>query len=173
MDQRSRQLREELDDYVPCDALERHSIGLVKRYLTWLHAPFDAASDPTHVTASAIVLGDDHSVVVHRHKRLGIYLQPGGHVDRDESAEQAAARELQEETGLVLIPEALVHVDVHQGPRGHVHLDLRYLFRLRTAPVFSPASGESDDVRLVPFEWVQTRGEASLRRAVEAVAKRA
>jgi len=172
MDQRSRQLKALLDGYVPWDARERHSLGQLKQYLAWLDAPFDATSDPTHVTASAIVLSDDGSVVVHRHKRLGIYLQPGGHVDADEPPEQAAARELQEETGLSLEPGALVHVDVHEGPRGHVHLDLRYRFWLHTAPVFCPAGGESNDVRLVPLEWILAHSETSLRRAVEAAVRR-
>ncbi|MEX2532479.1 MAG: NUDIX domain-containing protein [Nitriliruptoraceae bacterium] len=168
MDQRSRQLRAVLDGFVASDVREYHCVTVVKRYLAWLDAPFDATSDPTHVTASAIVVTDACSVVVHRHKRLGIYLQPGGHVDGDESPEQAAGRELHEETGLVLNAERLVHVDVHEGPRGHVHLDLRYLFRLHAMPVFRPAEDESNDVRLVSHEWIIMHGETSLRRAVEA-----
>lgn len=171
MDQRSRHLNDVLDGFVPGDAHEHHCVAVLKRYLAWLDAPFDASSDPTHVTASAIVVSDDCSVVVHRHKRLGIYLQPGGHVDGEESPEQAASRELAEETGLELKADRLVHVDVHEGPRGHVHLDLRYLFRLHTTPVFRPASGESNDVRIVSPEWIMAHSESSLRRAVKAALK--
>jgi GNAT superfamily N-acetyltransferase len=49
-------------------------------------------------------------------------------------------------------PAQLLHVDVHPGPRGHTHLDLRYHF---TAPpaVPSPPAGESGDVRW--FSWMQ------------------
>ena len=45
-----------------------------------------------------------------------------------------------------------MHVDVHAGPRGHTHLDLRYRF---TAPAVEPAppDGESPDVAW--FSWAQ------------------
>ena len=39
---------------------------------------------PTHVTASGIVVGR-RGTVLHRHKRLGIWMQPGGHIDAGES----------------------------------------------------------------------------------------
>ena len=54
----------------------------------------------------------------------------------------AAVRETLEETGLAAShPEpgpTLVHVDVHDAPKGHVHLDLRYLLH---APDDDPRSG--------------------------------
>ncbi|MDP9441404.1 MAG: NUDIX hydrolase, partial [Actinomycetota bacterium] len=59
-----------------------------------------------------------------------------------------------EETGLPLHDPAggpqLVHVDVHPGPRGHTHLDVRYL---ALAPDLDPAPppGESQQVRW--FGW--------------------
>jgi ADP-ribose pyrophosphatase YjhB (NUDIX family) len=43
----------------------------------------------------------------------------------------------------------LVHVDVHRAPRGHVHLDLRYLLAADGQP--APAAGESQAVRW--FTW--------------------
>ena len=46
----------------------------------------------THVTASAIVVGQ-RGVVLHRHRRLHRWLQPGGHLDPGETPEEAAVRE--------------------------------------------------------------------------------
>ena len=95
-------------------------------------------------------------MVLHLHKRLGIWLQPGGHVDGGETPWGAAQRETIEETGLPVTPTGdsseLIHVDVHPGPRGHTHLDLRYHF---TAPPVEPAppEGESPDVRW--FTWAE------------------
>ena len=88
-------------------------------------------ADPTHITGSALIVGP-RGIVLLRHRRLGIWVQPGGHVDPGETPWDAARREAIEETGLPVRflgtqPE-LAHVDVHPGGRGHTHLDLRYLF---------------------------------------------
>ena len=87
-------------------------------------------------------------VLLHRHRRLGIWLQPGGHVEPDERPEDAALRETVEETGFrVRHPQGgpmLVHVDEHPGPDDHIHLDLRYLL---LADSGSGPSLPAEDVR--------------------------
>jgi len=118
-----------------------------------LSDPFDRTADPVHVTGSAIVLGP-RGTVLHWHKRIGGWLQPGGHVDPGETPSQTALRETHEETGLaVRHPDGgprLVHLDVHPaGP--HVHLDLRYLLVSEDAEP-APAPGESPDVRWFTFD---------------------
>lgn len=130
------------------DDREQRSIEAFLAAFDQLSRPFDEHADVTHVTASAIVVSE-RGVLLHRHKRLGIWLQPGGHVDDGETPWDAAVRETLEETGLTAshLPEGqrLAHVDVHPGPRGHTHLDLRYLLH---APAVdpSPPEGESPDV---------------------------
>ena len=127
----------------PVDERERTSIERFLLEFARLDEPFSEHADATHVTASAIVVGV-RGVVLHKHKRLGLWLQPGGHIDPGEAPWQAAVREAQEETGLPVAPlagptsPALVHVDVHPGPRGHTHLDLRYLL---VADDVEPAPG--------------------------------
>jgi 8-oxo-dGTP pyrophosphatase MutT (NUDIX family) len=114
-----------------------------------LDDPCDEYAGPTHVTASAIVVGP-RGTVLHRHKRLGIWMQPGGHIDRGETPEVAARREATEELGLgVDHPPAgprLIHVDVHEAAQGHIHLDLRYLLRGEDADP-NPPPGESPHAR--------------------------
>jgi len=145
----------------PVDSRERDSIAQFLETFDTLDRPFDEHASPTHVTASAIITGDA-GVVLHRHKRLGLWLQPGGHIDAGEHPWDGARREALEETGLTVSPVAvepstLLHVDVHPGPRGHTHLDLRYHF---TAPsvVPTPPEGESPDVAW--FSWAQAIGVA-------------
>jgi len=118
-----------------------------------LDRPLDEHADPTHVTASAVVVGP-RGTILHRHKRLGRWLQPGGHIDPGEAPWDAAVREVAEETGLrAAHPDGaprLVHVDVHAGGRGHTHLDLRYLLLAGDADCVPP-EGESPEVGW--FAW--------------------
>jgi 8-oxo-dGTP pyrophosphatase MutT (NUDIX family) len=132
-------------------ALSPREIASRSRYLLELDRlrdPFDRNANSIHVTGSAIVLGP-RGVVLHRHKRIGVWMQPGGHLEPGEAPWAAALRETQEETGLpVRHPsqgKQLVHLDVH--PAGmHLHLDLRYLvFSDDVEP--SPPPGESQYVR--------------------------
>lgn len=90
--------------------------------------------DPGHFTVSAFVLSPDReSLLLVHHQKLGRWLQPGGHFEsEDRSIEDAARREVLEETGvsdLRLLGSTLMRIDVHQIPRHedeppHLHIDL-------------------------------------------------
>lgn len=149
---RRRRLVRQLAAHAPADGREQRALRRTLAMVRWLRAPFDEQADPCHVTASAIVVDEDGMVALHRHRRLGTWLQPGGHVEPGETCEQAALREVAEETGLVgrLDPTAApLHVDVHDGPRGHLHLDVRWLVLVPAGSVPAPAPGESPDVRFL------------------------
>ncbi len=119
-----------------------------------------------HVTGSGIVVGP-RGVVLLEHKRLGIWLQPGGHIDPGETPWDAALREslARRPASTVWIcrpvrrsdgvPE-LVHVDVHAGGRGHTHLDLRYLIDGRRGRS-RPPEGESQQIGW--FDWDRRSNE--------------
>jgi 8-oxo-dGTP pyrophosphatase MutT (NUDIX family) len=159
-------LRAALAAHRPRDERERTSLRRTRSLLDWLSAPLDETADPTHVTGSAIVLDRDGRVLLHRHKRVGIWLQPGGHVDPGESVPEAAVRETLEESGLRAAhpPEGptLVHVDVHEGPRGHVHLDVRYLLYADADAPLRPSPGESPDVGWFEPDRATALADASL-----------
>ncbi len=156
----------------PVDERESRSIEALLDRLTWPGDPFSEEESDHHVTASAFVLSS-RGIVLHRHRRLKIWLQPGGHVDLGESPEAAALRETVEETGLVarhLVPTNLFHVDVHPGPHGHTHYDLRYVL---VAPPHDPTPppGESPEVFWFDFASAQARCAPDLRAAIAKVAR--
>lgn len=168
------QLRSLVDAHVPASPREAHSRRRMLAYLQWLPRPLDQDADPVHVTGSAIVLDGRGHTLLHRHKRLGLWLQPGGHVDPGESPAEAAARETVEESGLpVRHPDGgplLVNVDVHEGGRGHLHLDLRYVLEADGDAPFAPAAGESRDIRWIDVADIESWGDRSVSEAVRAAA---
>jgi len=149
------EILEVLSVRTPVDERERESIEKFLADVPHLVEPYDEALGLVHVTASAIVVSDaGDKVALHLHKRLGMWLQPGGHIDAGETPAQGALREAEEETGLPVRHEdgtgLFVHVDVHAGPKGHTHHDLRYVVRAPEVPM-NPAEGESPDARW--FTW--------------------
>lgn len=130
-----------------------------------------------HITAAAwIVSADARKALLVHHRKLGLWLQPGGHADGDPLPHRVALREAEEETGLSgleiwrrdgeLLP---LDVDVHGIPAtpaepAHDHLDIRYLM------IASPdetllVSEESHAVRWFDYEELETiSGEESLLR---------
>lgn len=101
-------------------------------------------------------------VLLLKHKKLQMWLPPGGHIEPHELPDEAAVREVLEETGLsVALTSAPTFTGV-PGPRvlarpegiqledispGHQHIDLVYFARLagtESAPVQNVE--ESDDI---------------------------
>jgi 8-oxo-dGTP pyrophosphatase MutT (NUDIX family) len=136
------------------DDRERDGIDKFLREIEQLgDDPFDEHAGPVHVTTSALIVGP-RGVVLHSHRLLSIWVAPGGHIDRGENPWDAAVREATEETGLAVghvagVPN-LVHVDVHAGPHGHTHLDLRYLLDGGDA---DPAPPPDESQEVAWFSW--------------------
>lgn len=166
-----------LSSYEPSDAREH-------AFLTRMHAlarspsPFDRGSfAPGHFTASAFVVEpNSHSLLLILHRKLGLWLQPGGHIDPgDEMAELAARREVLEETGVrELSPlfgnAGIFDVDIHAIPPrknepGHEHFDVRFAFA--AADPTLTCSDEVAGARWVPLAELPTltSDESVLRAA--------
>ena len=53
-----------------------------------------------HFTASALIINGEGKVLLVNHRKLGVWLYPGGHVEEGETPDEAVVREVREETGL-------------------------------------------------------------------------
>ncbi len=138
MDRRAALLRL-LTAYAPTDPDEqRYRMQMLEVAAVALD-PFDRHGyAPGHFTASAFIVHPegDRALLIH-HGKIGIWVQPGGHVDPgDTGLIEAARREVEEETGvadLTPITEGLFDIDVHEFPETlgqprHLHFDLRFGF---------------------------------------------
>ena len=96
---------------------------------------FERTCRPGHITGSAwLVDAAGERVLLTHHRKLGRWLQLGGHSDGDPDPLAVALREAREESGLAVraLDEAIFDLDVHRIPaRGdepaHRHYDVRFL----------------------------------------------
>ena len=171
---------DELDAYVP-DAPREHAMrAQLRAFVAGNAACFDRTSLAGHVTGSAwIVDRAGQFVLLLHHRKLGRWLQPGGHADGSPDVRAVALREALEESGLrSLAPAAhdIFDLDVHAIPaRGsepaHLHYDVRFAFF--GDPSETPVtSAESHAVAWVPLADVEHFDiDDSVRRLVAKTAR--
>ena len=136
--------------------------------------------EPGHLTASAFITRrNDQEMFLIFHKKLQLWLQPGGHIESgDASIFAAATRELHEEVGAfdALSDGSLFDIDIHEIPAhknepAHFHYDLRFLFREQNdAP---KATEEVADGRYFSCaDLAQNADDASVKRVAQMLSGR-
>lgn len=134
-----------------------------------------------HFTATAFIVHDGKTLLL-RHRRLGRWMPPGGHVDADETPEETARRECLEETGLdveivgedgpdlfarnpaegmmlkkpfAMLLEHIPPSDERNEP-AHQHMDFLFIARLKDpSQAMRIATDESDEIRWFTREDVE------------------
>lgn len=93
-----------------CDTAEFNRLAEEQRWMdgvraAWAHAPYP----PIFVTADCVVVASGHLLLIRRGHAPGaeLWALPGGFVEQDELAAEAALRELVEETGINVDVDAL------------------------------------------------------------------
>ncbi|MFD8977844.1 NUDIX hydrolase [Streptomyces sp. NPDC059593] len=144
-------------------------------YLEHLAAHPDGMYKPCgagHLTSSALVIDPARErVLLTLHKKLGMWLQMGGHCeDGDATVEAAALREATEESGIAglsLLPGGPVRLDRHPIPAPcHWHLDVQYA-ALAPAGAVAEISEESLDLRWFAYGEVADVADTSVVRLLE------
>lgn len=125
-------------------------------------------NDIKHFTATAMIRNEKGEFLLHKHRKLGFWLPPGGHIDPNEEPHEAVIREVLEETGLTCkvlscgypfksqimdsahtqslpVPMAILKEFIADKQKGdHWHIDMIYLCEL-LIPM---------DVPFKEFQWV-------------------
>lgn len=122
-----------------------------------------------HFTATTIIVYKKKALL-HLHKKLGIWIPVGGHIDRDELPQIAALREIKEETGLevklynpdkqiemgsaqqLLRPMHLLLEDINQF---HQHIDFIY-YATADSDGLKPQDGETADLKWFTADEIKT-----------------
>ena len=113
-----------------------------------------------HFTATTIIV-HNKKVLLHLHKKLGIWIPVGGHIDRDELPQVAALREIKEESGLnvdLYNPDKQIemgdvkqlfrpmHILLEDINQFHQHIDFIYYAKSDTDEL-SPQNGETNNLK--------------------------
>jgi ADP-ribose pyrophosphatase YjhB (NUDIX family) len=99
-----------------------------------------------HFTVTGFVV-EGGATLLHWHRKIGIWLPPGGHIEADEDPVQAVLREVREETGIMgeivrerpayafenvaqlPSPLSIIVADVEHDEDTHQHIDFSYVVR--------------------------------------------
>ncbi|MFQ3232024.1 MAG: 8-oxo-dGTP pyrophosphatase MutT (NUDIX family) [Reinekea sp.] len=162
-----------LDQYTPSDALEAEAHAFIRNFVTQQPRYWARDTLEGHLTASAWITNKDQSkAVLLHHKKLDIWVQPGGHVDdEDKTLAQASMREAMEETGLTDLAfhqYGIFDLDVHAIPERknepkHWHLDVRFWLVANNETL--NINEESNDLKWLSREEIEvlTQEESVLR----------
>ena len=173
-----------LDSHSPVDDEEALHLRNIQAFVGRHGDPFAREVLEGHLTGSAFVLDPAGRVLLTHHKKLGIWVQLGGHSDGEREAPAVAMREAVEESGLedlVFHPALVVgssprllDVDVHTIPGNpstpeHEHLDLRFLITTSQPEKIVRDHAESNALEWLDMEAARARSDPGMHRALSRI----
>lgn len=173
-------LHTQLSEYWSTDSVQSTFQTQIQHYGQRKEILWAEYFNPGHITVSALVLSPDQkSVALIFHPFLKLWLQPGGHLETDDSSLlDAAKREVLEEVSisdLSPLKAGIFDLDIHKIPENpkknqpsHLHLDLRFLFQANTWDC--KASSEIKESKWVPLaEISQINTDNSVKRLISKI----
>lgn len=164
-----------LDRYLVQYPDEADCVHAMARFARAHEACFERSLEIGHLTGSAwVVDASGERVLLTLHRKIGRWMQLGGHADGESDLLTVALREAEEESGLTGIEplaSTLFDIDIHEIPEredepAHLHYDCRFLLRA-AGPEEYRVSDESHALAWIELERVPefTREESVLRMA--------
>lgn len=162
-----------LERYAWRHADERSTIDAFAAFARSGGNVFERTRTDGHFTASCwLVSADGRRALLTHHRKLGRWLQLGGHADGDPDLAGVALREAQEESGLprLDVESEIYDIDAHRIPARadepeHIHWDVRFVVRCSGDEAFT-VSDESHALAWVAIADLaaDAAADASLRR---------
>lgn len=118
---------------------------------------FDTKDMCPKLTADCAIWSQDQQILLVKRKKppfQGLWALPGGKLEPGETLEEAAARELREETGLSGIPLDQFHTysDPNRDPRGH-YVSTVYVWQMDKDAADIPVKAGDDAAEADWFHW--------------------
>jgi 8-oxo-dGTP diphosphatase len=131
--------------------VRRRVLSIYRRLPRWARLALLRTFAPSHTVGSLCFIEHEGRLLMLRQLHRRGWTLPGGLVDRGEDAEQAAVREVEEETGLgIRVGQPLTVV---LDPRTR-RVDVLFHVPVRTRPAVAPASEAVEAAWLTPAEAV-------------------
>jgi 8-oxo-dGTP pyrophosphatase MutT (NUDIX family) len=144
-----------------------------------------------HFTASALIFHKEKVLLV-KHRKLGVWLYPGGHTEPNETPEETLLREVKEETGLTVkiigekdeelsdlehdvkslsLPYAILLEKINGKNDPHYHIDLIYRCKIEDSSLKDTHFNESSEIKWFTKEELQGNSKLfpNFRRLLEKV----
>ncbi|MGV6852111.1 MAG: NUDIX hydrolase [bacterium] len=127
-----------LEEYLQRHPEESACYQQLKAFIQQNNQCFERELSQGHLTGSCwLVNSNGDQILLTHHKKLNLWLQPGGHADGETDIAAVALKEAKEESGLKDLKIADPHIfdiDIHKIPANpkdaeHYHYDIRFIIQ--------------------------------------------